>query len=366
MKKLLLGYIGLLLVSGCTSEERISLKIENDLAVLDGFTNSIYFFDLDTRTFLKDSINFEDGDKFRSKSFALAPNGNLYVTVNAIESAFTRNSSYIGVINPMTLEVVAEIEMSLAPQDMVIAENGMAYITHGVEYEDGSGWILSVLDTNTNTLVSEIIVPGAPKPPKLLEDGKVYVTVFGGGKGHFGNSNVMMIDPETNEVTSLFPEDFSEVPARDLILKDETYYVALNGNTQDEAPYFLKPIQWTEAAKTLIYFKTPDDFSKIDLDINGTDMRVIVDEHYVYVLYVNSVEGKGGGLLVFDLEAQTVLEDFILDDETFSKEMLDSENFIYITDPTRNSLTLFDKAGFDFENFLLPEGAYPEKLLYLP
>jgi YVTN family beta-propeller protein len=120
-------------------------------------------------------------------------NGNIYVAdgVNRVD-----------VINPITDNIVASVIVGNQPSGIAYdSHNGDMYVTNF------SSNTVSVIDSNTNTVIATISMPSGSNPSGVVfdsGDGEIYVTNFfqtGVGSGGVGGGGIVsIIDDNTNTI----------------------------------------------------------------------------------------------------------------------------------------------------------------------
>jgi len=359
----------LLVLSSCSSsqEQEVNLKVEDILYVLDRVSNAIYPYDLKQEKFAS-PIQYANPEKYRSNDFDLSSDGSIYISIYSIPGGGNTAANQIKVFDASTLVENSSIELDLYPDSFDIGFDETLYMSHGYEFEDGSGWAVSIYEQESDLSQEVFKVAGAPSPPQVLTDGKVYIPYFGAGDQHYGDSNVMIYDPLTKNTQLLFPCNFTYLPPRDLFWDGTSYYVVFNGIQNGTMPYFTKPENndFVEADKSLVIFTNANDnFELIPLEIQGSDMKIIVEGNVAYIYYCDSIGAETSGLALIDLTTKELIEDYSLSGGTFSEEILSIGGKLYITNRAEKRLDVFDILSRTFTSVELPEGGIPYDLAAL-
>jgi hypothetical protein len=363
-------FIFLLTLTSCSSapEQEINLRVEDTLYVFDEVSNVIHAYDLEQEKFVS-FVQYANLEKFRSNDFDLSIDGKIYVSTYGIPGFWSTPSSQLKVFDASTLVETDSIKLDfLYPDYFDLGANGTLYMAHGYEFYDESGWAVSVYEQGADTSQEVLKVAGAPSTPEVLSDGKAYFPYFGAGDKHYGDSNVMVYDPLTKDSRLLFSDNFTYVPPRDLFWDGTSYYATFNGIQQETMPYFTKPENHTfvEADKVLMIFSNINDgFELIPLDIQGSDMEIIVEGEIAYVYYCDSAGAKTSGLALVDLTTKKIIEDYDLGGGSFSEEILLIEGKLYITNRSKQRLDIFDTLTRTFTFIEIPEGGTPYDLAAL-
>jgi hypothetical protein len=364
------GLVLMLGFSSCSSrpkpetEAQYNLNVDQTLYVLDDVNNMIFAFDLETQSFVAHST-YANAEKWRSSDFDITPSGELIVAVYGIPSAFQTPSSELMVLDASTLSKKGALDVEIFPDRFEIDKNGAIYMSHAYEHLDESGWLVSVMDAVPKAKQNLLTVQGAPQPPIVAEDGLVYFPYFGAGDRHYGDSNVLVYDPESEVTHLLFPDDFTYSAPRDLAWDGETHYALFTAIQNEKPPYFTKPDGggFNTADKILMTF-APDlsTFEFIPFEAFGSDMELIVHEGIAYIYYFDGGGGKYSGLVVLDIQNKKVLESHEFGRGTFSEEMALVGRKLYMTSYIKKGIDVFDIDTRTFSFVPLPVEVGPEHL----
>lgn len=322
-----------------------TVKSQTFLGVIDIFNNTVYLLNKEYEVLGKiiigrrEELGLLDG--------AFAPNGYFYLLSEGNPSSNKVMEPFIFVINPTTFQIAEKIKIDILPANIVITPNGKAYLTHNFEHQDGSGWVVSVLDTTTNKIIKQIKVPGSPFKPKTINK-DVYIPVMGGGERHFGNSNVIKIDSNTDGISKLFPDDLTEVPPSDFVI-DDNFLVAefLGINKEDEShPVFEKSSSEWEHFVALVSMDDPSRLQVFRTGITGSIARdfLFTYNKKIYLSYTLTDDQIGkNGFLTIDKLSGNIMEHKIIDDSDWNRNAIDIGDFILIANASKKHIMILDK-----------------------
>ena len=348
---------------------------DNLVVVLDN-KNKIHLLNPKTNQFLPNDINVADSNIYGIKDIDFSPNGLLYISVSVKPDSYFDVSNklknikpHIAVVDINKFSVIKKIETEMLPDFITFASNGTGYLVHGFEYKDGSGWAVSILDSNTNQIIGELKLPGSPFKPKLLEDDNIYIPIMGGGKQHFGNSNVIVINPHNNKLEKLFDDDFTEVPVWPLYfdIKENILYSAIFAKKDLKRPIFNKPTTWNDASNFLMQFdkkeKNIKNIKNINID-SSADYQTLNHDNNLYISYHNSLTCKNGGILIYDLIENNIVNDIKINNINYcSKSVAQRFGLIYISEPANKSIMILDTNNDNAVTTITTNDWIPLKLL---
>ena len=157
---------------------------------------------------------------------------------------FDDTDDFIAVIDLITNEVTQTIPVAFGPEK-IMAVRGNLYVAHQGGY--GQNSILSVINTNANSFITNIQVGDVPNS-MVSYDGGLWV-LCGGNPDYTGNETngrLVRIDTDTNGISQAFDFETTEHPSN-LTIDGSSLIYGLNGEV------FSKEVSSTELPTTSIY-----------------------------------------------------------------------------------------------------------------
>lgn len=340
---------------------------DNQFAILVN-KNFVYFFNAKTREQIGHGLQIADPKYYYVADIDFAPNGHLYASVSVKpkeqSSSKKKITAHIAIINPNEEKIVAKIQSEALPEQMTFDNQGNAYIVHSFEYKDGSGWAISILDSETNEIQTVKNLPGSPRKPRLLNDGQVYIPIMHGSGGNEGN-NVAIVYPDfsssidlliTKKIADVYPADIAYDPP------SESYWMPFIGdyNEQNDVKISKETVYPKGNTVLVIYNKIKDD-SKYLVTPRHSNPKLLIHRNYVLMIYSDSTGDpltEKGGIVIIDKKTGDLIDDVDTHDQYLfaAKDAIIINNEIFVTRPGNEDIQIFSLSSFKNINTINLQG----------
>lgn len=224
--------------------------------------------------------------------------GTVYVTLSGL--AGKKADQAVAVIDPKTNEV-SHIPLEFPnPFLIAVTPGGTAYVTHGYMFADGTGFPVSVIDLRNNSVTGSLRVKGSPGKITIGPDGKVYIPVMGGGPANFGQSNILVLDPRTDESRKLLAKDVEVPPTTMSFSPDGRIWTTYPGYPGKVKPGWLRdPLPYTRKIK-VIDPESGQFVQEIDLNTEYPQNIAIAPDGLAYITHFDTLSLTGSTVTVLD------------------------------------------------------------------
>lgn len=231
--------------------------------------------------------------------------GKVYVTLSGLEGKAADRA--VAVVEPGSGRA-SHIPLEF-PNPLLITATpgGTAYVTHGYMFSDGTGFPISVIDLDTNTVTGTLRVKGSPGKMTVGPDGNVYIPLMGGGPTNFGLSNILVLDPRTGNMSKLLAKDIEVPPTTMAFAPDGRIWATYPGYPGKVKPGWLKdPRPYTRKVKA-IDLESGRFVRDVDLETDYPQVIAIAPDGLAFITHFDTLSLTGGTVTVLDTRSGKVV-----------------------------------------------------------